>query len=276
MTAPFCRLGIEYVEGWTAQNNAAFPAPPDNGGWLDTFPVDQVYLQLCQYYYDGDSNGLGGFLTFWPSDSFTITENDVTWRVPQRLLGTLTWPYDNAGVSPWAFSMEGSGKIFIWNGWLTVRLAATDNPNLVTDSGDPLTYHVTEHFKGGREFDITVPGALATATNPTLYAQIVSGSAVPYQYDPIDPMGYLGANLDIPPGYTAPSGGGGGDSGATNFSQAFTDESTVTVNHNLGYNPAVTIVDSDNDMVVGDVEFIDINNLTVSFSAPFSGFVYCN
>lgn len=187
-----------YVRGWTAQNNAAFPAPPqDTDGWMNTFPIDQLFTTLYQYYYDADSNGLGGYLTFWPSDAFTITEGGVSWRIPQRLLGTLTFPYDNAGTSPWAFSLEGSGKIFIWMGLLNVRLFNTDNPNLVTDSGNPLTYHVIEHMRGGRQFDITVPSSL-TSPSP-LYAQIVTGSASPAPFDPQSPMGYMGEDLDTPP-----------------------------------------------------------------------------
>lgn len=188
-----------YTRGWTAQNNAYFPAPPQGDAWLNSFPIDQVFSMLSQYYYDADSNPIGGFLTFWPSDAFTITENSLAWRVPQRLLGTLTFPDTNAGVSPWAFSLEGSGRISIWAGQLVVRLFNTDNPNLVTDSGNPLTYHVTEHFRGGRQFDITVPSSLSTTEFNPLYTQIVAGSIQPFQFDPIDPLGYMGATLDTPP-----------------------------------------------------------------------------
>lgn len=61
-----------------------------------------------------------------------------------------------------------------------------------------------------------------------------------------------------------------------NYIQAFNVTSTVTVNHNLQKYPAVTIINSANDEVDGDVSYTDLNTLTLSFSAPFSGTVFCN
>jgi hypothetical protein len=153
----------------------------------EDFPADQLYVMISQYYFDPDSDPGGGYLTFWPSDNFIITENDVTYRVTQRLAGTNTWPSVNAGVSPWAFSLEGTGKMFIFKGLLQVKLYATDNPNMITDSGAPLTYHVIEHFKGGRQFDISVPGA--STPGVSLYSLISAGSIQPWQYSPVFPMG---------------------------------------------------------------------------------------
>jgi hypothetical protein len=60
------------------------------------------------------------------------------------------------------------------------------------------------------------------------------------------------------------------------YSQPFTVTATITVTHNLQKYPAVTVVSSAKQIVMGDVEYIDMNNLTVTFSAPFSGTVYCN
>lgn len=61
-----------------------------------------------------------------------------------------------------------------------------------------------------------------------------------------------------------------------NFVFSFTVASSVTVHHNLQKYPAVTVVSSANQIVMGDVVYNDMNTLTVSFSAPFSGTVYCN
>ena len=72
----------------------------------------------------------------------------------QRFSGTQTFPSLDAGVGPWAFSMEATGKIYIYLDQLVVKLYATDNPSMVTDSGEPLTYHVIEHFLGGTAFEI--------------------------------------------------------------------------------------------------------------------------
>ena len=61
-----------------------------------------------------------------------------------------------------------------------------------------------------------------------------------------------------------------------NYVQAFTVASQVIVTHNLQKFPAVTVVSSNKQIVIGDVTYTDMNNLTVTFSAPFSGTVYCN
>ena len=61
-----------------------------------------------------------------------------------------------------------------------------------------------------------------------------------------------------------------------NYTQPFTVTSTVLVAHNLQKYPAVTVVSSAKQIVVGDIIYNDMNNLTVTFSAPFSGTVYCN
>jgi hypothetical protein len=47
-----------------------------------------------------------------------------------------------------------------------------------------------------------------------------------------------------------------------------------TVAHNLGKNPSVSIVDSAEEEVVGEVQHLDVNNLIIRFSAAFSGKAY--
>lgn len=63
--------------------------------------------------------------------------------------------------------------------------------------------------------------------------------------------------------------------GDKSFSQTF-NAATVTVNHNLGKYPAVSVIDSAGDEVEGVVDHVTMNTLTLSFSAPFSGTVICN
>lgn len=46
--------------------------------------------------------------------------------------------------------------------------------------------------------------------------------------------------------------------------------------HNLNKFPSITIVDSANTVVVGNIEYIDNNTAIVSFSAEFSGKAYLN
>lgn len=60
------------------------------------------------------------------------------------------------------------------------------------------------------------------------------------------------------------------------FEQPFTNLAVVEVNHNLGKKPAVVVMNSAGDEVIGDVNHIDDDNLTVTFSSSFSGVVACN
>ena len=48
------------------------------------------------------------------------------------------------------------------------------------------------------------------------------------------------------------------------------------VTHNLQKNPSVTVVDSGDSTVVGEVQYLDLNTLQLTFSAPFSGKAYIN
>ncbi len=48
------------------------------------------------------------------------------------------------------------------------------------------------------------------------------------------------------------------------------------IQHDLEKFPSVTVIDSANDVVYGNVTYVDENNLTINFSAPFSGKAYLN
>jgi hypothetical protein len=67
-----------------------------------------------------------------------------------------------------------------------------------------------------------------------------------------------------------------GTSGDLHYSQDFLVTSFITVQHNLGKFPSVTVINSAGDEVEGDVSYIDQNSLTVGFSGAFSGTVKCN
>ena len=51
---------------------------------------------------------------------------------------------------------------------------------------------------------------------------------------------------------------------------------TWNITHRLGKFPSVTIVDSAGTHVVGDVQYVDISNIIITFSSPFSGIAYLN
>lgn len=67
--------------------------------------------------------------------------------------------------------------------------------------------------------------------------------------------------------------------GITDAAFSFLQDSpsnTWTINHNLNKHPSVTVVDSGQNVVYGEVQYTDTNNLTVSFNATFSGNAYLN
>ena len=51
---------------------------------------------------------------------------------------------------------------------------------------------------------------------------------------------------------------------------------TWAIDHNLGKRPSVMIVDSAGSVVIGDISYTSDNQITLSFSAPFSGSAYLN
>lgn len=51
---------------------------------------------------------------------------------------------------------------------------------------------------------------------------------------------------------------------------------TWEIQHNLDKYPSVTVVDSASNVVVGDIRYVDTNNVVVTFTAPFSGKAFCN
>jgi hypothetical protein len=51
---------------------------------------------------------------------------------------------------------------------------------------------------------------------------------------------------------------------------------TWVVTHNLGKIPALTVLDDSGDTVFADVRYDSLNQLTILFSAPWTGTAYCN
>lgn len=55
-----------------------------------------------------------------------------------------------------------------------------------------------------------------------------------------------------------------------------TAASTWTINHNMNCYPSVTVVDSANRVVVGEVQYTSANALTITFNAAFKGKAFLN
>lgn len=51
---------------------------------------------------------------------------------------------------------------------------------------------------------------------------------------------------------------------------------TWEIQHNLRKYPSVSITDTANTEVVGEVQYLDENSLRVTFSAPVAGYAYMN
>lgn len=68
---------------------------------------------------------------------------------------------------------------------------------------------------------------------------------------------------------------GSGDDKHFTFTQSIASD-LWTIQHDLGKYPSVSIVDSSENEVVGDVTYLTKNKLTISFTAPFSGKAYLN
>ena len=61
------------------------------------------------------------------------------------------------------------------------------------------------------------------------------------------------------------------------YTQCFEVASDVwTINHGLGKFPSVTVVDSANTVVVGNVDYTTSQSLVITFNAAFSGCVFLN
>lgn len=96
-------------------------------------------------------------------------------------------------------------------------------------------------------------GQTVTIVTSTTILKFVSGGARGAKGDP------------GPPGPPGSSGGSG-----VVWEQTF-PATEWNVLHDLGYHPSVTIIDSSDRVVEGDVHYGNVGELTVSFLAPFSG-----
>lgn len=67
-----------------------------------------------------------------------------------------------------------------------------------------------------------------------------------------------------------------GLSGASYVHTQAVPDSVWPINHGLGRYPSVTVVDSSGSTVVGNVEYVSANQVTVRFNGAFGGAAYLN
>lgn len=196
-----------WIPGWTAQAIAADTQVAASNNLLGPgFPTNLSFVRVTGNYFDGNASGTAGYMTVYMSDNITLTTPTAAFRLTQRLTGTM-----NQAV-PFSYNNYGNGALYLRLGFLDITLFATDQTKagdtITSDSGDPFTYWVTEHWLGGRQYQITVPSS--TAPGPIdINTLIVPGSVIPYKYDPVWPMGndYEPVEVEYPGALSTIDGG---------------------------------------------------------------------
>ena len=79
-----------------------------------------------------------------------------------------------------------------------------------------------------------------------------------------------------PKGETGAKGDKGdkGDDGGNFTFEEQVGSSTWNITHNLGYRPAVQVIDYGNNNIEGEVEHTNANSLVIRFSEAISGYAY--
>lgn len=61
-----------------------------------------------------------------------------------------------------------------------------------------------------------------------------------------------------------------------NYEQPFVDQTVLNITHNLHKKPSITVIDTASDEVQGSYEYVDNNNVKITFSTTFSGTITLN
>tara|TARA_R110000744_G_scaffold229911_1_gene348067 strand:- start:345 stop:1049 length:705 start_codon:yes stop_codon:yes gene_type:complete len=231
---------------------------------ISTYPIDQEITgsdKVIGTDHSGDitKNYSLVDISNWMNESGGVTivgQNNYSYLVPGQTTGTITGPAQNAtfaSITEMQLSKTASTGGNVINYLLTlvgrpVILARLDNPNnfgvytldsLVVDSGNANFYNAAF--------------TLITA-NGEITANKYYGFAV----------------------YPEIGSGGGGDDKHFTFNSPSPASAVWNVTHNLGKFPSVSITTSAGDAIYADIEYIDINSLTITFSYPTGGKAYMN
>lgn len=210
--------------------------------------------------------------TFLESDGSTPASGQVTFLATATMRDTST----NISIAPTEILAELDNA-----GQIDVVLTATDDPFTVPTG---VTYEVTERINGAAEnkyyvnISRTAPDGtvdladLVPNTMPVItrnyatkeYVDTIAGSAGNISFDPTSEI----LSTDVQSAIEE----------VRNISKyVYTQPSanvTWNITHNLRFYPSVTIVDSGDNFVVGDVQYLSINALRVTFSNAFAGKAY--
>lgn len=112
------------------------------------------------------------------------------------------------------------------------------------------------------------PASIAVGTTTTV------PNGTPAQVTNSGAPGAAVLNFTLPAGPTGPQGpkGDKGDTAAASYiHEQSTPATTWYINHNLDFFPAVTVVDSGGNDVVGSISYTNRDNLVITFGVPFGG-----
>lgn len=90
------------------------------------------------------------------------------------------------------------------------------------------------------------------------------------------PQKLLVSGMPGPQGPIGPVGPAGRDGDKTFYFTQSAPSTEWVIVHNLGKFPAVVVVDSNGEQVVGTLKYLSDNALIITFAAPFSGDAYLN
>ena len=231
---------------------------------ISTYPVDQDITGSDKVIGTNNNGNITKNYTLdgissWMNESGSVAivgQNNYSYLVAGKTAGTITGPTQNstfASITEMQFSKTASTGVTVINYLLTlvgrpVILARLDNPN---------------NFGVYTLDSLTVDPSSVDFYNATFTLITANGEITANKY-----YGFAA--------YPEVSGGGGGDDKHFTFNSPSPASAVWNVTHNLGKFPSVSITTSAGDAVYADIEYIDINSLTITFSYPTGGKAYMN
>lgn len=182
--------------------------------------------------------------------------------------------YDPSGmrlnISPWNRLVCKSAGMYLILGLVWISSNTTGHRELMIQKNGTNHAAVNTNADQSGYTKLSVSTVLELAVNDELKLVVMHDAGTDLTADAVPPLS---------PEFIAIKLSSGGDvigvGGVTSYVHTqMVSSAAWTVTHNLGRHPSVTISDSMDNVVFGDVQYIDNNSLIVSFSATFSGTAY--
>lgn len=210
--------------------------------------------------------------TYLKQDNFTPASGDVTFM----LTGAMRDTEENITISP-----QEVNAILDESGSIVVQLTATDGA-YTTPRG--ITYEVTERIEDSNEnkFFISLPenspnGTVDLADIAPNISTVITQTYATKQY--VDTLVASSQGISFTPtdeieSITVQDAIEEVRAKSKHVHTQSSASTTWNITHNLKFYPNVTIVDSGENYVVGDVQYIDWNNVVLTFTHSFAGKAY--